>query len=54
MLDDVKAAYEEARRVSPKEYKPLPEWSALPIEIREAFIHVYGKGIRDARKEEKL
>jgi hypothetical protein len=51
MLDDVKAAYEEAQRVSPKEYKSLPEWSALPIEIRAALIHMFQAGVKHAWKQ---
>jgi hypothetical protein len=43
-LKAIRAAYYEAERVQPAEYPPLPSWQSLPIELREAFIHVYGAG----------
>jgi hypothetical protein len=51
-LDKIKAAYAQAGKVQPREYKPLPPWDNLGIEMREAFSHVYGQGRRDARDEE--
>jgi hypothetical protein len=41
-LKAIRAAYYEAGRVQPADYPPLPSWQSLPIELREAFIHVYG------------
>src|SRR5262245_58253047 len=43
-LKAVRAAYYEAGRIQPTDYPPLPSWQSLPIELREAFIHVYGAG----------
>ena len=51
-LEKVKFAYAEAGREQPKEYPPLPPWEVLPIELREAFIHVYVRGRIDVTTEQ--
>ena len=41
-------------RVSnPPNYGPLPKWETLPIQMREAIIHVYLAGRLDALTEMK-
>jgi hypothetical protein len=52
-LDKIKAAYEEAGRVQPPEYPPLPPWENLPMEMREALIHVFHAGRTSAKDEER-
>jgi hypothetical protein len=47
ILHIVHAAYVTAAAEQPPEYPKLPEWEKLPIEIREAFIHVYFAGRAD-------
>ena len=43
-LKKTRAAYYEAGRRQPSEYDPLPYWESLPIQMREAFIHVWHDG----------
>jgi hypothetical protein len=45
-LKNVRAAYYEAGRKQPSDYDPLPSWEALPMQLREAFIHVWYDGHR--------
>jgi hypothetical protein len=52
-LKAIRAAYYEAGRVQPADYPPLPSWQSLPIELREAFIHVYHSGRAAALEEGK-
>ena len=52
-LKAIRAAYHEAGRVQPADYPPLPPWQRLLIELREAFIHVYGAGRAAAFEEGK-
>jgi hypothetical protein len=40
---EVAQAYEQAR-ADPSNYDKLPDWEALPVDLRCAFIHVYGAG----------
>jgi uncharacterized protein with HEPN domain len=55
MTDDpnkpIREAYADARRKQPAEYPSLPPWEQLPIEVREALIHVYFQGRKDALAE---
>jgi hypothetical protein len=51
-LEKVKFAYAEAGWKQPSEYLPLPKWEALPIELREAFSHVYARGRIDIITEQ--
>jgi len=52
-LKRIKAAYAEADEEQPSEYGPLPKWETLPIQLREAIIHVYLAGRLDALTERK-
>jgi hypothetical protein len=49
----IRAAYDDAGRSQPDYYPMLPAWEALPIELREAIIHVYHQGKLDAQREAK-
>jgi hypothetical protein len=48
-LKKIRIAYYEAGRPQPSEYDP--SWESLPIQLREAFIHVLARWpqTRDAR-----
>jgi hypothetical protein len=35
-------AYEGAQRHMPEYFPKLPKWEELPIEMREAIVHIYG------------
>jgi hypothetical protein len=50
-LKKIRAAYYEAARVQLTEYDPLPKWDALPIQLREALIHMWHVGREDSRRE---
>jgi hypothetical protein len=50
-LKKIREAYAEACREQSSEYPPLPAWEMLPIQMREALIHVYHQGKIDARNE---
>jgi hypothetical protein len=50
-LKAIRAAYYEAGRVQPADHPPLPAWQSLPIELREAIIHVYHAGRAAAFEE---
>jgi hypothetical protein len=45
MLDAIRAAWAKQRRQSPD----LPDWEALPIEMRLALIDLFGAGCAYAR-----
>jgi hypothetical protein len=47
-LERIKGAYAEAESEQPANYGPLPKWETLPIQLREAIIHVYLVGRLDA------
>jgi hypothetical protein len=46
-------SYADAEHQQPPEYGSLPKWEELSIEVREAIIHVYHQGKRDALKDAK-
>jgi hypothetical protein len=50
-LDTIIETYADAGRKQPAEYPALPAWQDLPIEMREAFIHVFSAGRRSALEE---
>jgi hypothetical protein len=50
-LERIQEAYAEAETEQPLQYDPLPKWETLPIELREAIIHVYLAGRLDALSE---
>ena len=50
-LHKIQGAYADAGRNQPLNYPPLPAWEALPLEIREAFVHVFVAGGRNALDE---
>jgi hypothetical protein len=52
-LEKVREAYARARAAQPSEYPPLPTWENLPLQMREAFIDVFGAGRMDAFREEE-
>lgn len=41
LLDKIREAYNDAAR---DQYPPLPAWFVLPLEMREAIIHVFFRG----------
>jgi hypothetical protein len=41
----------ETEQPQPLRYDPLPKWETLPIQLREAIIHVYLAGRLDALNE---
>jgi len=47
-LTRIREAYAEAESEQPANYDPLPKWETLPIQMREAIIHVYLVGRLDA------
>jgi hypothetical protein len=49
----IREAYAEAESERPRNYDPLPKWETLPIQMREAIIHVYLVGRLDALSEMK-
>jgi len=49
MLQKIRDAWAQAADEQPSEYPPLPEWDALPIEMREAIISVFIAGRIDAQ-----
>jgi len=51
----IRAACEEAREQGAAEDPPeiIPEWGALPLAMRLAFIHVYGAGRQLGAEEER-
>jgi hypothetical protein len=53
MTDDrdrgYRTAYEEARKAQSPVQAPLPQWDDLPPEMRDAIIHVYFAGRKDAQ-----
>jgi hypothetical protein len=58
MTDDEQLArirhhYAESARTMPEWHEPLPRWEDLAPVVREAIIHVYHQGRRDALKEAK-
>jgi hypothetical protein len=53
-LKRIQAAYAEAEDEQPANYGPLPKWEMLPIQVRDAIIHVYLAGRLDALSEWKL
>jgi hypothetical protein len=52
-LKRIQTAYAEAESEQPAAYGPLPKWETLPIQVREAIIHVYLAGRLDALSEWK-
>ena len=52
-LNRIREAYAEAESEQPANYGPLPKWETLPIQMREAIIHVYLAGRLDALTEMK-
>jgi len=52
-LNRIQEAYAEAESEQPATYDPLPKWETLPIQMREAIIHVYLAGRLDALNENK-
>jgi hypothetical protein len=52
-LNRIREAYAEAESEQPAGYGPLPKWETLPIQVREAIIHVYLAGRLDAPSEWK-
>ena len=52
-LKRIRQAYYRAEREQPADYDPLPKWETLPIQVREAIIHVYHEARRDALSEIK-
>ena len=52
-LKRIQEAYAQAESEQPAEYDPLPKWETLPIQLREAIIHVYLAGRLDALSEWK-
>jgi hypothetical protein len=52
-LERIRRAYAEAGTEQPAQYEPLPKWDTLPIQLREAIIHVYLVGRLDAVSEIK-
>jgi len=52
-LKRIQEAYAEAESAQTAEYGPLPKWETLPIQLREAIIHVYLAGRLDALSEWK-
>ena len=52
-LKRIRRAYTEAETEQPAHYEPLPKWETLPIQLREAIIHVYLVGKLDALSEMK-
>jgi len=52
-LAKVREAYARARAAQPSDYPSLPTWEKLPIELREAFIDVFGAERMDAFREEE-
>jgi len=52
-LTRIREAYAEAESEQPANYDPLPKWETLPIQMREAIIHVYLVGRLDALSEMK-
>jgi hypothetical protein len=53
-LKKIRATYYEAGRLQPSDYDPLPSWESLPIQLREAFIHVWHEGHSQGARESKL
>jgi hypothetical protein len=52
-LNRIREAYAEVESEQPANYGPLPKWETLPIQMREAIIHVYLAGRLDALTEMK-
>ena len=52
-LKRIQEAYAGAESEQPAEYDPLPKWETLPIQMREAIIHVYLAARLDALSEWK-
>ena len=52
-LERIQAAYAESEEEQPADYEPLPKWETLPIQLREAIIHVFLAGRLDALSEWK-
>jgi len=50
-LERIRRAYAEAETEQPAQYEPLPKWETLPIQLREAIIHVYLAGRLNALSE---
>jgi hypothetical protein len=50
-LERIQESYAEAETEQPLQYDLLPKWETLPIERREAIIHVYLAGRLDALSE---
>ena len=52
-LERIRRAYAEAESEQPAEHGLLPKWETLPIQLRDAIIHVYLAGRLDALNEWK-
>ena len=44
--DKIRATYADARRSQSRDHSPLPEWTELPIELREVMIHLFYADVR--------
>ena len=47
----IRAAYADAQRRQSNGDSPVPDWAELPLELREAMIHLFYAGVRHCGDE---
>jgi hypothetical protein len=47
----IRAAYADSQRRQSDGDSPLPDWAELPLELREAMIHLFYAGVRHGAEE---